>query len=493
MAEAAAAAATAAANSVRVWQDDPAAGDNPTGGVVEVVSAPDPKRSPLPTEILGAFQPPADVYPKGTPAFRYWVTASALRRTSDFWGAVAPSGLKWHPTVGPRLGVHLDAPQEDLNAYYDRQALCFFHSTIDGRVVFSAESPDVVSHEWGHAFTDALRPALWNAASLEAAAFHEAIGDIVAFISALQLRQVRERALLETGGALNRSSQLSRLAEQLGWGIRQSFPDAVEPDCLRNAVNRFVYRRPSSLPSSGPASILTSEPHSFSRVFSGAVFESLARVFALEQPRDQASLLKAAVKIAGWLVQAVIRAPIVTSYFAQVGAHLVAAATADSSAAGQAVRTAMVRHGILSATGVAAIATHLSAPPAAIAVAAVQPAADLPLRPIDVTALGLALPTIHVHTADQPKHFAVAGAAMSRGDVADASADDDAVEFIEQLIRRGRLDYGPARSIATAIGSTGTRHTHKLVAQPDNKTVLERIRVDCGCSVDHCTHQGTAS
>jgi hypothetical protein len=54
--------------------------------------------------------------------------------------------------------------------------------------------------------------------------------------------------LAETGADLYASSELSRLAEQLGWAIRQFRPDLVDKDCLRNAVNAFFYRPPEGLP-----------------------------------------------------------------------------------------------------------------------------------------------------------------------------------------------------------------------------------------------------
>ena len=132
-------------------------------------------------------------------------------------------------------------------------------------------------HELGHALLDSFKPQLFDAASIEVAAFHESFGDMSAILSALQLPSVREGVLAETGGVLRRASRLSRLAEQLGWAIGQSVPSAVEPDCLRNAVNTFFYRDPDTLPTTAPATSLSSEPHSFSRVFTGAFFRRHGR------------------------------------------------------------------------------------------------------------------------------------------------------------------------------------------------------------------------
>ena len=232
---------------------------------------PDLARKPLAYRFHGRAPKPA-TYQPGAAGFRYWNAAAALRRGADFWAARVPSG-QWQ--MGPTLSIFLDAG-EDLNAYYDRRALNFFHGPGPTGTVYSGESPDVLLHEMGHAILDAVKPQLWDVASLEPPEFHEAFGDMSAILGALQLPSLRIAVLSETAGQLYRNSRLSRLAEQLGTAIRTRVPDAVDPDCLRNAVNSFVYQDPVPLPSSGPASRLTSEPHSFSRVFTGAFFDALA-------------------------------------------------------------------------------------------------------------------------------------------------------------------------------------------------------------------------
>ena len=128
---------------------------------------------------------------------------------------------------------------EDFNAYYDRNGLSFFHGAYGPGMVYSGESPDILCHELGHAVLDAIKPELWGAASHEAAAFHKSFGDISSILSALQLDGFRDAVLNETQGRLYRNSRLSRLAEQLGNAIRAEFPDFVDRDLLRNAVNSF--------------------------------------------------------------------------------------------------------------------------------------------------------------------------------------------------------------------------------------------------------------
>ena len=196
---------------INAWEDDPGAGAQPSGG--QVIQRPIPvlRDQPMPIRIVHpASAPEAKPHPPGTAEFRYWTAAEALRRGADFWGALVP-GIPWE--VGAILPVDLDFGV-DLNAFYDREGLKFFHGSGAGRTVFSGESPDIVCHELGHALLDSFKPQLFDAASIEVAAFHESFGDMSAILSALQLSSVREGVLAETGGVLRRSSRLSRLAER---------------------------------------------------------------------------------------------------------------------------------------------------------------------------------------------------------------------------------------------------------------------------------------
>jgi hypothetical protein len=276
----------ASGREVAVWEDDPGNPHQEPALSPINVPAPNPSATPLPFRISGPA-PTAQVYQTGTANFRYWGAAAALRRTANFWSTIVASGTRWH--VGSLLPVNLDSG-EDLNAFYTRggdgntPGLHFFHQDVAGRTFFSGESPDVVCHEMGHAVLDAVRPQLFDAQTIEAAAFHEGFADCSALLSALQVPSFAQLILNETQGTLNRASRLSRLAEQLGAAIRTQQPDAVDPDCLRNAVNSFFYRDPQTLPPTAPASTLSSEPHSFSRVFTAAFLDSLAGILKTINP-----------------------------------------------------------------------------------------------------------------------------------------------------------------------------------------------------------------
>lgn len=468
------------AKEVRGWEEDPG---EPTA-MLKPIARPVPMLGSGPLAIAIAIAgkaPPPKLYNPGTNDFRYWALGEALRRGADLWSSIA-TGLTWFKTVGPRLEASLDFG-EDLNAYYDRQGLRFFHGSADGRAVFSGESPDVACHELGHAVLDALRPQLFDTAFIETAAFHESFGDMSAMLSALQLESVRNEVLVETAGNLYRSSRLSRLAEQLGWAIRLVAPDAVEPDCLRNAVNSFFYHPPEGLPPSGPANTLSSEPHSFSRVFTGAFLDALAGMFRIQASHDQTALLQTSQAGGRLLVEAVSTSPVVPSYYSQVAAQMIEADAAQFGGKhGDALKAAFTKHGILSLESVQLV----SSAPRERAVASMGVAAAGAIGAINREYV-VALPgqvfgldgDLLVPAPAETKRFGVAGAAPEGGTVEGVSHDRAARAFVEDLFRRGNVDVAPA-GVTRAVGAVRPgAHTHE-VRREDRGLVLVRRFFACG-------------
>jgi hypothetical protein len=340
-----------------------------------------------------------------------------------------------------------------------------------------------VCHELGHALLDSFKPQLFDAASIEVAAFHESFGDMSAILSALQLPSVREGVLAETGGVLRRASQLSRLAEQLGWAIRQSVPSAVEPDCLRNAVNTFFYRDPDTLPTMAPATALSSEPHSFSRVFTGAFFEGLAGMLATKDTKNEAALLEVSQDMGAILAEGIRAASVVPTFFSQVAATMLGVAATKFSAQGYELplRSGFVRHGIL-APSMAVAATH--APVRAAAVAASTESTTLPRLQLSVAEYGLGVPSIVVYAAAEPKRLQAAGAALAVGPAPAPGQDQAAKSFFEDLLRRGRLKVARAAKPAAEIVRSSAPLTHETytheLRREGRQMVLRRVRIDCG-------------
>lgn len=381
------------------------------------------------------------------------MAADALSRTGQTWGPLVPTGTQWHPQVGRALTAHLDAG-DGLNARYDRRGVWFFRRTVAGVAVATCESSEIVEHETGHAVLDALRPQLFNAASAEVSALHEAFGDISALLSSLRLESLRIAVLAETQGDLELSSRVSRMAEQLGWAIRQSHPERVEPDCLRNMANSFFYRDPVLLPPIGPANTLSSEPHYFSRVFSGAFLKIVAGIFRQQDLQDQAGLALSAEIAGQLLVDAVVAAPVVSAYYAQVAGHMIAAdQSRNGGRYGQSLRSAFIRHGILSLEA----ATSLTEPEvtrrnAAIAEMAPGGGDDQGLTAVTVqgATYGVTQP-LTLSAPAQERRFGIAGSDPAGGSLRPADPERVATSFLEDLFRRGRVDVPEEHRSATAF------------------------------------------
>src|SRR5258707_253824 len=161
--------------------------------------------------------------------------------------------------------------------------------------------------------------------------------------------------------------------------MRALHPAAVDPDCLRNAVNSFPYQDPINLPQMAPASQLSSEPHSFSRVFTGAFFESLAGMLHTKaansaSPTEQ-ELFAVSQEMGDILVAGARQAPVVSNFYAQVAAAMVQASGSKNPAYPPILKGVFVRRSILSlhaATTVEALHQSFAAAAAAPAVGATE-------------------------------------------------------------------------------------------------------------------------
>jgi hypothetical protein len=245
----------------------------------------------------------------------YKTTVSTKRITR--WAAIT------NLTIRPRAGV-------DINAYYDRSSLSFFYfnNRIMGKVIYTCDSHSVVTHEFGHAFLDILRPDFWSAQAAEVWAYHEAFGDMTALISCLQYDELINYALKETNGNMLQSNTISRLAAEMGKGLYDVSIDktGLLNNCLRDLSIVFNYSTPESLPSDGPDNILTSESHSFSRVFSSAFYELLIKMARknVELGRSPLDSMKIARDVASrYLIKATSAVPLTNRLFDAVARQMI--------------------------------------------------------------------------------------------------------------------------------------------------------------------------
>lgn len=215
---------------------------------------------------------------------------ACLTTTMNMVKSVYPRPLHWSSTealvVNPRAG-------RGVNASYDRAALNFLFDQhpVTKKMVYTAESVNVVAHELGHAILDAIRPDLWNLQSLEIFAAHESFADIISMLTTLQHDLVIDHVLKETNNNPRTSNVVSRIAEEMGNFLYAQGKRNIEVNALRNAANTLAYVAPETLPQKTDDLSLSQEPHSFSRVLTSIWFDCLISLYEHEvtkQPHHDA-------------------------------------------------------------------------------------------------------------------------------------------------------------------------------------------------------------
>jgi hypothetical protein len=429
------------------------------------------------------------------------------------WEACTGPHKKWQGNRR-RLPLVQDAGV-DINAFYDRTRFAFFHRQIGATTFFSGASTDVVAHEVGHGLLDSQRPDFWDVNFLEVGAFHEAFGDCIAMLTALNDLETRQK-LLAAAGTLRKRNFVESTAEDLSEGIRRLQPNhnAAKP---RHAFNTFRFQIPSSLLADGGPGALINEEHSFGMVFTGCFWDLLANLYAASPTKNEAALLTAA-KLAGRILIAGAKAAVVAPRFLQsVGRAMV---LADQSLHGGAnrdhIRDAFERHDILLGAN-ALLAPSMALSGAAPKGAVLGPATrkDLLQRLGGVRGAKLSLTAGEVfgtrvvtalHTRDiglgaldkrlrgvvAAAHEPVMiGASGKRAAVMGAmphavDSDNEVQAFVKSLLAHERIDFGPPakRALGAANGAGAATHVIKSIR---GKKVLQRIRFECACQCLFCS------
>ena len=482
------------ASTVTVWQDDP--GEPATPGSTTVLTRPASLGTgPLPLTVTGKAPRP-DASP-GSIGMRYWTAVTAIHRARALWLNAIADTPTWQDAR--RLQVDLAAGNE-VNAYYDRGQLSFHVATVKDHaspnkvVIATGESPDIVAHEFGHAVLDAIRPELWDATFAEVAAFHEAFGDVSALLCALAVDEIEAEFADLSGSSVFQSSRVSRLGEQMGWGLRQQRPDLPDRTCLRDAVNTFFYVKPETLPTTAPSTGLSSEPHNFARVFTAAFMRVLDEMLkAHTGTRTAATVRTVAEASASMLVAAVKQAPVVDAYYHAVALAMVAEAARHQKGKYQkAITTAFVRTGIITVPEATAAAARPAARrpsrrrgAAGFSIAASGAPASLAVGParMDLTTFGIGA-ELHLDLGEASTSPRRCGAVASTAD--DSGGSIDAVAsahfFVEDLFRRNRLDLASDVRAAGVPLQAPRSVTHRL-DESTGTLRLKRVKVDCGFDV----------
>lgn len=153
------------------------------------------------------------------------------------------------------------------NAFYDRRSksLQFYYFGSENDTIYTCLSSEIVSHEFGHAVLDGIRPYFNEGASIQTAAFHEFIGDLTAILISLKNTPFRQWLARKTGGDMSKADEISSIAEQFGSAV-QGTP------YLRSAVDKGPSKETMS-------DVVDSQsPHRVSQVLTKAMFDILMRL-----------------------------------------------------------------------------------------------------------------------------------------------------------------------------------------------------------------------
>lgn len=481
---------------------------------------PAPARRSRRTDFDFGSLPKKKIWPPDSDEFLVWQCREAVMRALAMWEKIAGPLKHWQGSARrTKLKVNIDEGS-DLNAYYDRQSLGYYHFRSKSSKVLRrfAASTDVVSHECGHALLDAVRPELWDSNFPEPNAFHEAFGDCIALLTALADLDTR-KALLKQDPKLGKANFVETLIESLANGLRD-FDRTHNGAKPRHARNGYRWVIPSTLPDDGGPGVLINEIHSFGQVFVGCFYDVIRNMFARAPKKDAKALSDAASRAGRLLVHAAIKAQHTPRFYQAVGRamaledqHLYRGRHRD------AIRDAFHRHGIL--LGSDAVLAPRSALKGKAPARKGKGAAPLGKATLDDLKSRLGVPsrtTLRVRTFDlggqrvseashqrevslkglSPKlanvvalgsepalightdrHAAVFGALPDK-----QATEDEVRAFVGSLVRRGAIAYDAKptakRGRQHAIGGPHGAATHTVV-RVDGRLVLRRLRFACGC------------
>jgi hypothetical protein len=305
-----------------------------------------------------------------------------------------------------------------------------------------------------------------------------------AILSALQLKSVRVVAL--QGIKQDKPSLLSRLAEQLGWALRQIAPDAVDADCLRNAYNQFKYVDPQTLPDSAPAAQLCAEVHSFSRVFTGAFYDILCGMLKVRSNNPtEADLAAVATDYARLLMDATSAAPVQPDYFAQVASHIIDADTLRFSGKYRDVLVStFVERGIIPQAAVQPLVAFKGKMPKNVFGMFTAPTSRPKIHKVRLQAkdFGLADRPLIVHAPMEQKPFLMVSAALLHKNTDQTGSIEQATgRFVRMLFARKRIDTesGTRKLAADKRIHEHLRKTHVLMDSPEGLKLVRRL-FHCG-------------
>jgi len=271
------------------------------------------------------------VTPPDTPQFDAVHTFAVARQTLTMYqrvlaaaGVAMPLPWQWNSSSDTdplRLFPH--GLPDVKNAFYSRNQGCLkfgdFTPASSPERLYTCRSLDIVSHETAHAILDGIKPRWLQAdAPPQTGGLHESFGDLTAVFLALAQFDQCEAIVAQTKANLHDKSFLADVAEQFGLALGYR-------NGLRNADNDLRLSQAGT------------QVHAISQVFTGAMYDVLADVFAHERnperEDDAAVLHRVAAYLGGVLLRALIGAPDAAATFADVVNGMLLAVAGDGKPA----------------------------------------------------------------------------------------------------------------------------------------------------------------
>ncbi|SFC03110.1 hypothetical protein [Massilia yuzhufengensis] len=298
---------------VLMWKQDPSVGEIGTRRAYlpgPVLAGPRDARIAPGSPGIDAVEPNAFgdfVTQPDTPQFDAVHTFAVVRQTLTMYqrallvaGLQMPLPWQWNTSMDTRpLAVFPYGLPNVMNAFYSRTQGCLkfgdFVPAGEEARVYTCRSFDIVAHETAHAVLDGLKPQwLLADAPPQTGGLHEAFGDLTAIFLALSQLDQCEAVVAQTKAHLHDKTFLSDIAEQFGLALGGSTG-------LRNADNDLTLGQAGT------------QVHAISQVFTGAMYDVLADMFAYERnpllDDDAAVLHRVAAYLRGLLLRALIAAP----------------------------------------------------------------------------------------------------------------------------------------------------------------------------------------
>jgi len=347
---------------VLIWKQDPSVPDIGTRkaylpGVV--LAGPRDARIAPGEPGIAAVEPNAFgdfVTQPDTPQFDAVHTFAVVRQTLTMYqralgaaGDTMPLPWQWNSSADTTpLRVFPHGLPNVMNAFYSRTQGCLkfgdFIPTGATERVYTCRSFDIVAHETAHAVLDGIKPGWLQAdAPPQTGGLHESFGDLTAIFLALSQLDQCDAVIAQTKAHLHDKSFLTDIAEQFGTALGNSTG-------LRNADNDVRLGEAGT------------QVHAISQVFTGAVYDVLADLFAWERnperEDDAAVLHRLAGYLAGVVLRAMIAAPDLAPTFADVVNAMLQIVSADGKPAAypDAIRTQFARRDVVQAGPSAALA-----------------------------------------------------------------------------------------------------------------------------------------